>query len=112
MHRLVGPPGIVLVGEGNPNRLKPLMSGERRKHERVASEAPIHEVVVGNQDGAIPLPKLTKHVTKLGRQVKPAEITDILARLRALDATRSNIPLPKGPMPTNLKGARQQMRGR
>ena len=112
VHRLVGPPGIVLVGEGNPNRLKPLMAGERRKHERVASEAPIHEVVVGNQEGAVPLPKLTKHVTKLGRQVKPAEITDILARLRALDATRSNIPLPKGPMPTNLKGARQNMRGR
>jgi hypothetical protein len=112
VHRVVGPPGIVLVGEGNPNRLKPLMSGERRKHERVASEAPIHEVVVGNQEGAVPLPKLTKHVTKLGRKVKPAEITDILARLRALDATRSNIPLPKGPMPTNLKGARQNMRGR
>ncbi len=112
VHRVVGPPGIVLVGEGNPNRLKPLLSAERRKHERVASEAPIHEVVVGDQAGAVPLPKLVKHVTKLGRKVKPAEITDILARLRALDATRSNIPLPKGPMPTNLKGARQNMRGR
>jgi len=112
VHRVVGPPGIVLVGEGNPNRLKPLITNERRKHERVASEAPIHEVVVGDQEGAVPLPKLVKHVTKLGRKVKPAEITDILARLRALDATRSNIPLPKGPMPTNLKGARQNMRGR
>jgi len=112
VHRVVGPPGIVLVGEGNPNRLKPLISNERRKHERVASEAPIHEVVVGDQEGAVPLPKLVKHVTKLGRKVKPAEITDILARLRALDATRSNVPLPKGPMPTNLKGARQNMRGR
>src|SRR5512139_1856300 len=112
VHRVVGPPGIVLVGEGNPNRLKPLLSAERRKHERVASEAPIHEVVVGDQAGAVPLPKLVKHVTKLGRKVKPAEITDILARLRALDATRSNVPLPKGPMPTNLKGARQNMRGR
>jgi hypothetical protein len=112
VHRVVGPPGIVLVGEGNPNRLKPLLASERRKHERVASEAPIHEVVVGDQEGAVPLPKLVKHVTKLGRKVKPAQITDILARLRALDATRSNIPLPKGPMPTNLKGARQNMRGR
>jgi len=112
VHRVVGPPGIVLVGEGNPNRLKPLISNERRKHERVASEAPIHEVVVGDQEGAVPLPRLVKHVTKLGRKVKPAEITDILARLRALDATRSNIPLPKGPIPTNLKGARQNMRGR
>ncbi len=112
VHRVVGPPGIVLVGEGNPNRLKPLLSGERRKHERVASETPIHEVLVGDQEGAVPLPKLVKHVQKLGRKVKPAEITDIKARLRALDANRSNIPLPKGPMPTSMKGARQNMRGR
>lgn len=112
VHRVVGPPGIVLVGEGNPNRLKPLLASERRKHERVASEVPIHEVVVGDGEGAVPLPKLVKHVTKLGRKVKPAQITDVLARLRALDASRPNVPLPKGPMPTNLKGARQNMRGR
>ena len=111
VHRVVGPPGIVLVGEGNPNRVKSLLASERRKHERVASEVPIHEVVVGDQEGAVPLPKLVRHVTKLGRKVKPAELTDVLARLRALDATRGNIPLPKGPMP-NLKGARQNMRGR
>lgn len=112
VHRVVGPPGIVLVGEGNPNRLKALMTEQRRKHERVASEVPIHEVVVGNSEGAVPLPKLVRHVQKLGRKVKPAQITDVLARLRALDATRPNVPLPKGPMPTNLKGARQNMRGR
>lgn len=112
VHRVVGPPGIVLVGEGSPNRLKGLMAEQRRKHERVASDFPIHEVVVGDYEGAVPLPKLVRHVRKLGRKVKPAQITDVLARLRALDASRPNVPLPKGPMPTNLKGARQNMRGR
>ena len=112
VHRLVGPPGIVLIGEGNPNRLRPLMTSERRKHERVAAEAPIHEVVCGNGEGQVPLPKLVRHVQKLGRSVKPAEMTDILNRIKALDAHRSNIPLPKGPMPTNMKGLRQNMRGR
>jgi Domain of unknown function (DUF4191) len=115
VHRVVGPPGIVLIGEGNPNRLKTLLAGERRKHERVASETPIHEVVVGDPDvyaGAVPVSKLNRHVTKLGRNLKPAQMTDVLARLKALDANRSNIPLPKGPMPTNLKGARQNMKGR
>jgi hypothetical protein len=53
-----------------------------------------------------------RHVQKLGREVKPAEMTDILNRLKALDATRSNIPLPKGPVPTSMKGMRQNMRGR
>ncbi|MCB0893837.1 MAG: DUF4191 domain-containing protein [Nocardioidaceae bacterium] len=112
VHRVVGPPGIVLVGEGNPHRLKQLMTSERRKHERVAADTPIHEVVCGNGEGEVPLPKLVRHVQKLGRQVKPAEMTDILNRLKALDANRSNIPLPKGPVPTSMKGMRQNMRGR
>jgi hypothetical protein len=112
VHRVVGPPGIVLIGEGSPNRLKSLLATERRKHERVASETPIFEVVSGDSEGAVPVPKLARHVTKLGRNIKPAEMTDVLMRLKALDANRSNIPLPKGPVPTNLKGARQNMRGR
>ena len=112
VHRVVGPPGIVLVGEGNPHRLRSLMANERRKHERVASDTPIHEVLSGNGEGAVPIPKLSKHVTKLGRNIKPAEMTDVLQRLKALDANRSNIPIPKGPVPANLKGARQNMRGR
>jgi hypothetical protein len=110
--RVVGPPGIVLIGEGNVNRLRPLLTSERRKHERVASEVPIHEVLVGNGEGQVPLNKLMKHVTKLGRDLKPAQMTDVLQRLKALDAQRGAVPMPKGPMPTNMKGARQNMRGR
>lgn len=112
VHRVVGPPGIVLVGEGNAHRLRQLMTSERRKHERVASEVPIHEVICGRDEGQVPLPKLAKRIQKLGRKVKPAEMTDILNRIKALDAQRSAIPLPKGPIPTNMKGMRGNMRGR
>ena len=109
--RVVGPPGIVLIGEGNPNRLRPLLASERRKHERVASETPIHEVVVGNDAGQVPLPKLTKHVTKLGREVKPAQMTDVLHRLKALDANRSAHPDAQGPGADSHEGhARQHAR--
>jgi hypothetical protein len=113
VHRVVGPPGIVLVGEGtSPSRVKALLVTERRKHERVAAGAPIHEVVCGRGEGEVPLPKLVRHVSKLGRSVKPAEMTDILQRLKALDATRGKIPLPKGPVPTSMKGLRGNQRGR
>lgn len=112
VHRLVGPPGIVLIGEGNPNRLRSLLATERRKHERVAADVPIHEVMCGNGEGQVPLSKLVRHVQKLGRSVKPAEMTDILNRLKALDSTRSAVPMPKGPVPTSMKGMRSQMRGR
>lgn len=113
VHRVVGPPGIVLVGEGSsPTRVKQLLVIERKKHERVAYGVPIHEVVAGRGEGEVPLPKLVRHVQKLGRQVKPAEITDILQRLKALDAQRGKLPLPKGPVPNSMKGMRSQQRGR
>ena len=110
--RVVGPPGIVLIGEGNPNRLRPLLTSERRKHERVASETPIHELLVGHDPGQVPLAKLTRHVTKLDKALKPAQMTDVLQRIKALDANRSNIPMPKGPVPTSMKGMRGNLRGR
>jgi len=112
VHRVVGPPGIVLVGEGNPSRVKTLLAGERRRHERVATDAPVTEIVVGSGEGQIPLSKLSRHVQKMKRQVKPAEITDILARLKAIDASRPPVPMPKGPVPTSMKGLRGNMRGR
>lgn len=112
VHRVVGPPGIVLIGEGNYNRVKGLLLTEKRKHERVVDGVPVHEIIAGRGEGEVPVPKLVSTVTKLGRTVKPAEITDILNRLKALDATGAKLPLPKGPVPTSMKGQRGNLRGR
>ncbi len=112
VHRVVGPPGIVLIGEGNPHRLRPLMTNERRKLERVVSDVPVHEIVVGHGEGQTPLKALNRTVVKLPRAIKPAEQTDVRSRLKAFDAQRSNIPLPKGPVPTSMKGLRGNLRGR
>jgi MFS superfamily sulfate permease-like transporter len=112
VHRVVGPPGIVLVGEGNPVRLRGLLNSERKRHQRVAADTPVHEIVVGYGEGEVPLGKLARHVQKMKREVKPAEMTDLLARLRAIDASRPNVPIPKGPVPTSMKGMRGNLRGR
>ncbi|MCX6399361.1 MAG: DUF4191 domain-containing protein [Propionibacteriales bacterium] len=112
VHRVVGPPGIVLVGEGNHGRLKALMISEHKKHERVAGDYPVHDILVGNDEGQVPLTKLVRHVQKLGRQVKPAEITELRQRLRALDAARPKVPIPRGPVPNSMKGQRGNLRGR
>ncbi|HSX69012.1 DUF4191 domain-containing protein [Nocardioides sp.] len=111
--RLVGPPGVVLVGEGQGARLRQLLVTEKRSTQRVLGEStPVHEVIMGDGEGEVPLPKLLKHVRKLGRQVKPGEMTDILNRLKALDAQRGMMPIPKGPMPTSMKGQRGNLKGR
>jgi hypothetical protein len=43
-------------------------------------------------------------------------MTDVLARLKALDAQRGTLPMPKGPVPTSqrsaMRGMRQNLRGR
>lgn len=112
VHRVIGPVGVVLVGEGNHSRLKPLMAAERKKTERVLADVPVHEVFSGNGEDEVPLAKLVKHVTRLPKHKVIADITDIQHRLKALDATRGNIPMPKGPMPTSNKGNRKNLRGR
>ncbi len=112
VHRVVGPPGIVLVAEGNPARVKALLISEHKKHERVAGDYPVTDIIVGKEEGQVPLNKLVRHVQKLGRQVKPGEITELRQRLRALDAQRPKVPLPRGPVPTSMKGQRGNLRGR
>ncbi|MGW7687123.1 DUF4191 domain-containing protein [Kribbella sp. NPDC054772] len=112
VHRVVGRPGIVLVGEGQASRVKNLLTAEAKKHGRVAGGAPVTQIVAGQGEGEIDIRKLTKHVMKLPAVMQPSEITDLLQRLKALDAVRPQVPMPKGPMPNNLKGARQAMRGR
>ena len=86
-----------------------------KKHERVAYGVTVTTVVMGDKEGQVPLNKLADHIRKLPKTLQPHQITDIKQRLRALDAVRPPVPVPKGPMPTNprqVKGARQAMRGR
>ena len=62
MHRVVGPPGIVLIGEGNPQPRQAAAGHRARRHQRVAADIPVHEVVVGDGEGQVPLDKLARHV--------------------------------------------------
>lgn len=112
VHRVVGRPGIVLVGEGNPARVRSLLAAEKKKHARIIGEdVPVVDVVVGYGEGEVKLTKLVKHVQKLPKAVKPAQQTGIMNKLKALDAMRPAAPMPRGPMPTSMKGARKAMRG-
>jgi hypothetical protein len=112
VHRVVGRPGIVLVGEGNPNAVRGLLASEVKKHARVGGESvPVIGIIVGKDDGQVPLTKLVKHINKLPKKIKPAQMTDLVYKLKALDAMRPAAPMPRGPVPTSMKGNRKAMRG-
>jgi hypothetical protein len=101
VHRAVGRPGVVLVGEGVPSRVAQLLAAERKRTERVAHGVPIHEFQAGNDEGQIPVSKLQRKITTLPRTLRPTAVSDLNYRLKALQPT---MQMPKGPMP---KGARQ-----
>jgi hypothetical protein len=101
VHRAVGRPGVVLVGEGAPLRVAGLLAAERKKTERVAHGVPVFEFQVGSGEGQIPVSKLQGKLMKLPRNLRPTSVSDLNYRLKAL---QPSMQMPKGPLP---KGARQ-----
>jgi Domain of unknown function (DUF4191) len=113
VHRVLGRPGIVLVGEGNPARVRNLLGVEKKKHARFAGDAPIYDIIAGDEtEDSVAVNKLARHVMKLPRNLKAGDVTELMQRLKALDATRPAAPLPRGPLPQSPRAARQMMRGR
>ena len=113
VHRVVGRPGIVLIGEGNPARVRNLLGVEKKKHARFAGDAPIYDVIAGDgTEDSVAVKKLARHIMKLPRNLAPGEVTEVMQRLKALDASRPAAPLPRGPLPQSAKAARQMMRGK
>lgn len=103
IHRAVGKAGIVLVAEGNPNRLKGLLAAEKKKMARIVIDAPVHDIIVGDGEGQVPLKKVRTTMLKLPRVLSGPQVTAANDRLRAMGDLMSNMPLPKGPMPKGMR---------
>ncbi|OEJ96534.1 DUF4191 domain-containing protein [Streptomyces thermolilacinus] len=103
IHRAVGRPGIVLVAEGNPNRLKSLLAAEKKRMARIVVDTPVHDIVVGDGEGQVPLKKVRTTMLKLPRVLSAAQVTAVNDRLRAMGDLMSNMPIPKGPMPKGMR---------
>ncbi|MEP6697785.1 MAG: DUF4191 domain-containing protein, partial [Pseudonocardiales bacterium] len=74
VHRVLGRPGVVLVGEGSPRRLGPLLGQEKKKVGRLVGDTPVYDVVVGDEEGQVGLRKLQNHFVKLPRNITPKQV--------------------------------------
>lgn len=101
VHRLVGRPGIVLVGEGAQHRVRGLIAQEKKKISRVAGDTPIYDITVGTGEGDIRLGKLNRYLLKLPSNLSKQEVSALDKRLAALGGSR--MPIPQGPMPPGAK---------
>ena len=96
VHRSVGRPGVVLIGEGSPSRLPSMLAAEKKRIARVAHDVPIYDIQVGDEAGQVPIRKLQRQIMKLPRNLKPDAVNDLNHRLKALP---QSLQMPKGPLP-------------
>jgi hypothetical protein len=101
VHRLIGKPGIILVGEGAPHRVKGLIAQEKKRTARLVGKIPIYDLTVGNEEGQVPLRKLQTHLAKLPSNISSKQMDVLEGRLNALGSRAA--ALPKGPPPKGAK---------
>jgi F0F1-type ATP synthase assembly protein I len=102
VHRLVGRPGVVLVGEGAEHRVRGLLAQEKKRTARVVGDTPIYDITVGTGEGDIRLAKLNRYLLKLPANLSKDQVGALEKRLSALGGTRAN-GIPQGPMPQGAK---------
>ena len=104
VYRIVGAPGIVLIGEGHQAGAQALVDVERKKLQKIAPGVPVHSLYVTESDRAVKLSELRKTIKKLDKKLNRAEIKAVSSRLTALGI---NIPLPKGIDPRRARPVRK-----
>jgi hypothetical protein len=101
VHRVIGRPGVILVAEGAPHRVKSLLAQEKKRLARVVGSIPIYDVIVGNDEGQVPLKRLQRHLMKLPSNISAKQMDVLESRLTALGSRSS--AMPKGPLPPGAK---------
>jgi hypothetical protein len=100
VHRVVCRAGVVIIAEGRGRGQRELLGNEVRRVRKVIGETPVHNIVVGNGPGEIPLPRLQTTLMRLPRTLRRGEVDPVERRLRAVSAPV--LPIPKGPIPRGV----------
>jgi Domain of unknown function (DUF4191) len=112
VHLVIGRPGVILLAEGNPARVRSLLGQEKRRLSKVIGRVDMHDFIVGSGEGEIPISKLRMTLMKLPHTASPKDVNALETRLKALTARPQ---MPKGALPKNMrpsKGQFKAMRGR
>jgi hypothetical protein len=101
VYRMIGPAGVVLIGEGSSVRVPQMLDDEARRISRSAPGVPIHKLRV-TIDGGVRLYALLKTVYKLKKSLNRAEVSAVSNRLDALGSANA-MPIPKGIDPMKVR---------
>ena len=113
VHLVLSRKGVMLVGEGpNTARIRQLMGTEKRRLAKVIGSAEMSDMIIGNEEGQVPIRKLESTLRRMPNVIAPADVNALDRRLKALTARPA---MPKGAIPKNMRpsqGAFRMPRGR
>lgn len=108
VHRVIGRPGVILVGEGVGSRVVNALRNEQKRESRYVPDVEFHEIVMGRDEGQVPIGQIVKTVRKLPKTLTPGQVTEVRRRLEAL--SNQPLPMPKGPIPKSTRAMRPPRR--
>lgn len=108
VHLVVGRPGVILLGEGHPQRVRGLLGQEKKRLVKVIGTAPLYDYLIGTGEGELSIRKLRMTLMKLPRNLTGKDVNALDKRLTALSARPQ---VPKGSIPKNMRPPRSTMRG-
>jgi hypothetical protein len=109
VHLVIGRPGVILLAEGNPSRLRSMLGQEKRRLAKVIGSTDLHDFVIGNEEGQVPIAKLRTTLMKLPRTITGKEVNALETRLKALSARPQ---MPRGAIPKNMRPQNMPRGGR
>jgi hypothetical protein len=112
VHRVIGRPGVILVGEGATTRVRPLLAQEKKRTARLIGDVPIYDIIVGSGEDEVPLAKLERHLTRLPANITVKQMDTLESRLAALGSRAGAAVMPKGPLPNSgkMRGVQRTVR--
>ena len=113
LFRASGRAGIAVVAEDSTGISMKLLEKERRSIRRVLQHdnVPVHQIVVGDGEGEVPLHKLPTYMQRMKKQLTKQESAQVTKRLNALHRSLRQ-QVPKGVDPMRARPNRKAMRGR
>jgi hypothetical protein len=115
VHLVLNRRGVILLAEGDPQRVRVMLAQEKKRLAKVIGSAPLYDFIIGNGENEVPLRKLRVRLTALpGRPLHPRDVNSLDKRLKALSA-RPRMPkgaIPRDMMPKNLRPPKNLTRGR
>lgn len=114
VHMVLSRRGVILVAEGDRQRVRGLLSQEKRRLSKVIGSAPMHDFILGHGENEVPLRKLQRKLSLLPKALTGRDVNALDKRLKALSA-RPRMPkgaIPKDLVPKNIRPPRNALRGR